>query len=266
MWRTWNRLKFVNFVTCMGEHAMSSSMLRRWVRLFNEGHKNIYDDLWSGQLSVVNGDLVRSFEVKFRDNRWFTITSLSLHFPQISWSLLHQIVSGKVKFRKLCAHCVPKMHTEEHKLKQQATTLHFLTQYSEEGENLLSHVVTGNETWMSHEAPHSKQQSMEWRRTSSPTKTKFKQTTWTRKVMCTMFWDRKGALLVDFLPQGSTINAGVCCITLKKLHLMIQNKRCVMLSWGVVMIHDNTHPHTAMQNLITTFHWEQFDHPPTAHT
>jgi len=39
------------------------------VRLFNEGHKNIYDDLWSGQLSVVNGDLVRSFEVKFRDNR-----------------------------------------------------------------------------------------------------------------------------------------------------------------------------------------------------
>ena len=31
----------------------------------------------------------------------------------------------------------------------------------------------------------------------------------------------------------------------------------------VVMIHDNTCPHTAMQNLIT-FGWEQFDHPPTA--
>jgi len=37
-----------------------------------------------------------------------------------------------------------------------------------------------------------------------------------------------------------------------------------MLSWGVVMIRDNTRPHTAttMQNLITTFGWEQFDHPP----
>jgi len=31
---------------------------------------------------------------------------------------------------------------------------------------------------------------------------------------------------------------------------------------GVVMIHDNTHPHTAMRNLITTFGWEQFDHSP----
>jgi len=80
--------------------------------------------------------------------------------------------------------------------------------------------------------------------------------------MCTIFWDRKGVLLVDFLPQGFTINAGVYCNTLKKLRCVIQNKRCGMLSCGVVMIHDNTHSHTAMQNLITTFGWEQFDHPP----
>jgi len=41
-----------------------------------------------------------------------------------------------------------------------------------------------------------------------------------------------------------------------------------MLSRGVVMIHDNGHPHTAAatQNLITTFGWEQFDHPRTAQT
>jgi len=81
--------------------------------------------------------------------------------------------------------------------------------------------------------------------------------------MCTVFWDRKGVLLVDFLPQGSTINAGVYCDTLKILRRAIQNKRRGMLSRGVVMIHDNIHPHTAAatQNLVT-FGWEQFDHPP----
>jgi len=31
-----------------GEHAMSSSMVWRWVQLFNEGHKNVHDDFWSG--------------------------------------------------------------------------------------------------------------------------------------------------------------------------------------------------------------------------
>jgi len=37
-----------------------------------------------------------------------------------------------------------------------------------------------------------------------------------------------------------------------------------MLSRGVMMIHDSACPHTAtaMQNLITTFGWEQFDLPP----
>jgi len=53
------------------------------------------------------------------------------------------------------------------------------------------------------QSPKSKQQSMEWRHTSLPTNTKFKQTTSTWKVN---FWDRKGVLLVDFVPQGSTIN------------------------------------------------------------
>jgi len=154
------------------------------------------------------------------------------------------------------------MHTEEHKLKQQARTFDFLTQYIEEGKKFLSHVVKGNKTWVSHEAPKSKQQSMEWRHTSSPTKMKFKQTTSTWKVTCTMFWDRKGVLVVDFLPHGSTINAGVCCNTLKKLHHMIHNKRRGMFNRGVVMIHDNTCPQTAMKNLITIFRCEQFDHPP----
>ena len=31
-----------------GEHAMSSSMIWRWVRLFNEGHENMHDDPQSG--------------------------------------------------------------------------------------------------------------------------------------------------------------------------------------------------------------------------
>jgi hypothetical protein len=37
-----------------------------------------------------------------------------------------------------------------------------------------------------------------------------------------------------------------------------------MLSLVVVMLHDSAHPHTAtaMQDLITAFGWEKFDHPP----
>ena len=95
---------------------------------------------------MVNEDLVRAVEEKFRLNRRFIITSLP-SFPQISWSLLHKIVSDKFKFQKLCANWVPKMLTEENELKRQASTLNFLT-YGEEGEIFLSYVVTGNEIWV----------------------------------------------------------------------------------------------------------------------
>jgi len=67
-----------------------------------------------------------------------------------------------------------------------------------------------------------------------------------------MFLDRKGVLLDDFLPQGPTINAGVCRDTLQILQRSIQNKRHGILTWGVAMIHNNACPYiaAAMQNLI----------------
>jgi histone-lysine N-methyltransferase SETMAR len=81
--------------------------------------------------------------------------------------------------------------------------------------------------------------------------------------MCIGLWDRKGVLLVEFLPPGSTINAGVYCDILKKLCRTIQNKRRGMFSRGVVMLRDCPLTHCRRNtDLIATFGWEQFDHSP----
>ncbi|KAJ4450185.1 hypothetical protein ANN_01592 [Periplaneta americana] len=105
---------------------------------------------------------------------------------------------------------------------------------------------------------------MHWRHSGSPVRTKFKQTLSVRKVMCTVFWDRKGILLIDFLPRGETVNADRYCETLRKLRHAIQNKRLGMLIAGVVLLHDNARPHTARRTaaVLTEFGWELFDHPP----
>jgi hypothetical protein len=52
----------------------------------------------------------------------------------------------------------------------------------------------------------------------------------------------------------------------KKLHRAIQNKRRGMLTHGVVLLHDNVHPHTAARTraLLEHFIWELCDHPPSA--
>ena len=52
-----------------GEQAVISSVVRRWVRLFNEGRENVQDDPRSGRPSVVNADLVRAVEENIRENK-----------------------------------------------------------------------------------------------------------------------------------------------------------------------------------------------------
>jgi len=76
-----------------GDTAMSDGMVRKWVRMFNEGRENVHDETRSGRPSLVNDDLVRKVNVRVRDDRRFTISDLSLHFPQISRTLLYDIVS-----------------------------------------------------------------------------------------------------------------------------------------------------------------------------
>ncbi|KAJ4452299.1 hypothetical protein ANN_03819 [Periplaneta americana] len=136
--------------------------------------------------------------------------------------------------------------------------------YHDDGDEFLDRIVTGDETWISHFTPETKQQSMHWRHSGSPVRTKFKQTLSVRKVMCTVFWDRKGILLIDFLPRGETVNADRYCETVRKLRRAIQNKRRGMLSAGVVLLHDNSRPHTARRTaaVLTEFGWELFDDPP----
>ncbi|GFX12531.1 histone-lysine N-methyltransferase SETMAR [Trichonephila clavipes] len=82
--------------------------------------------------------------------------------------------------------------------------------------------------------------------------------------MPTVFWDRHGVLLVEFMQQGTTINAAAYCATLTKLRRAIQNKRCGLLTSGVLLLQDNARPHSAIntQNLIRSFGCEQIDHPP----
>ena len=76
-----------------GDNAMSDGMVRKWVRMFNEGRENVHDEARSGRPSLVIGDLVCKVNERVLDDRRFTISDLSLHFPHISRTLLHDIVS-----------------------------------------------------------------------------------------------------------------------------------------------------------------------------
>jgi transposase len=50
------------------EHAMSDSVVRRWVRHFIKGRENVHDDPRNGRPPVFNEDLVRAVEEKIQED------------------------------------------------------------------------------------------------------------------------------------------------------------------------------------------------------
>jgi hypothetical protein len=159
---------------------------------------------------------------------------------------LYETVTKKLGYHKFCARWVPKMLTDVHKTQRMASASTFLQRYHDEGDEFLDKIVTGDETWVTFVNVETKQQSQQWMNTHSPNKPrKFKQSLAKRKLMATVFWDRKGVLLIGFMEPGTMITSETHCETLKKLRRATENKRRGMVTSGVVLLHDNACPHTS---------------------
>ncbi|GBM86355.1 hypothetical protein AVEN_64235-1 [Araneus ventricosus] len=81
-------------VEIYGENVMTDGMVRKWVRQYNDGHTNVHDEVRSGRPSIVNDALVAKLNEKIRENRRFTIRMLCDEFPQISKTVLQEIVTN----------------------------------------------------------------------------------------------------------------------------------------------------------------------------
>jgi hypothetical protein len=73
--------------------------------------------------------------------------------------------------------------------------------------------------------PDSKQSRIEWRRNGSLPLKQFKTQVCADKIITNVFWDRKGAIIVDFLPHGAIFNSQNYINLLSNyLHQAIRNK------------------------------------------
>ena len=70
-----------------------SYMIRRWCEQFTEGRTNVHNEDRSGRPSLVTLEVMESVRQAILQNQCFTISELSRQFPQMSHSLLHDVVS-----------------------------------------------------------------------------------------------------------------------------------------------------------------------------
>jgi hypothetical protein len=71
--------------------------------MFKDERKNFQDGEGSGLSSVVSDGLVSSVDQKICERQRFTISELSCEFPQISRTVLYEIITVTLGCHKFCA-------------------------------------------------------------------------------------------------------------------------------------------------------------------
>jgi hypothetical protein len=99
---------------------------------------------------LISDDLLRKVEGAIRANQCRMIRELYHIIPEVSKTTVHEAMTEKLGYRKLCAHWVPKMLMDDHRMKRMGFTLKFLMHYTQEGDEFLDSIVTGDETWVFH--------------------------------------------------------------------------------------------------------------------
>jgi histone-lysine N-methyltransferase SETMAR len=105
---------------------------------------------------------------------------------------------------------------------------------------------------------------MQWKHKTSPTPKKFRVEKSAGKVMATVFWDEKGLLLLEFMPQKTIITGQTYANTITALREAIKEKRQGKLSTDLLLLHDNVPVHmpAKSQAAIRQCGFQQLNHPP----
>ncbi|XKL63124.1 hypothetical protein PGB90_005488 [Kerria lacca] len=112
--------------------------------------------------------MVNSVQEHILNDRRLTISDLCNLYPDLSIGTMFDIVRGCLGYRKICARWVPKELSSTHMESHFEAPLGFLTRYNEKGNDLISRIVTCDETWIHYNNPESKRESMQWKHTTSP--------------------------------------------------------------------------------------------------
>ena len=128
-------------------------MAKLWIgKIWRSGAVNspgggqVHDEQWNGRSSLTSDVLLQKIE-ELRANRRVTMRELHHIIPEVSKTAIHEAVTEKLGYRKLCARWVPKMLTDDQKTKRMGSAMKFLTRYAQEGDELLDSIVTEDETW-----------------------------------------------------------------------------------------------------------------------
>ena len=90
-------------VAVYGEHVMNAASVRKWCTKCRIGRTDVHDAERSGRPSVITDALKQKLKCIIRENRHFTIREVYEQCPEVSRTIVYEIVTEHLQYRKICA-------------------------------------------------------------------------------------------------------------------------------------------------------------------
>ncbi|UYV74896.1 hypothetical protein LAZ67_12001710 [Cordylochernes scorpioides] len=158
----------------------------------------------------------------------------------------HSIFINDLGMRRVAAKFVPKLLNCDQKQHRMNIANEMLDSVRDDP-NLLQRVITGDEAWVYGYDVETKAQSSQWKLPHEPRPKKASQVRSNVKDLLTVFFDCRGVVHHEFMPQGRTVNKEYYLLVMRNLRKAIRQKRPDLWknkNW--LLRHDNAPAHTSL--------------------
>ncbi|UYV80051.1 hypothetical protein LAZ67_18001526 [Cordylochernes scorpioides] len=214
--------------------------------MFSEGREDVNDEERAGRPSTSTTDeKINEVEKMILANRRITVREVAEDL-NISIGSCHSIFINDLGMRRVAAKFVPKLLNCDQKQHRMNIANEMLDSVLDDP-NLLQRVITGDEVWVYGYDVETKAQSSQWKLPHEPRPKKARQVRSNVKVLLTVFFDCRGVVHHEFLPQGRTVNKEYYLQVMRNLREAIRQKRPDLWknkNW--LLHHDNVPAHTSL--------------------
>ncbi|UYV75705.1 EPM2AIP1 [Cordylochernes scorpioides] len=229
-----------------GEATLDRSNVYRWYKMFSEGREDVNDEERAGRPSTSTTDeKINEVEKMILANRRITVREVAEDL-NISIGSCHSIFINDLGMRRVAAKFVPKLLNCDQKQHRMNIANEMLDSVRDDP-NLLQRVITGDEAWAYGYDVETKAQSSQWKLPHELRPKKARQVRSNVKVLLTVFFDCRGVVHHEFLPQGRTVNKEYYLQVMSNLREAIRQKRPDLWknkNW--LLHHDNAPAHTSL--------------------